>query len=65
MIVSFFALGFILLFPKEIIGNFILYIANFFKGNYLVIEKLTDIASGFLYEGMGRQTYGRLQLYLT
>lgn len=64
MIASFFALVFILIFPKDIIGNIILNIAHLFKGSYVVREKLTDFARGFLGEGMGVQTYGRLQKYL-
>ena len=65
IIASFFALVFILIFPKDIIGNIILNIAHLFKGSYVVREKLTDLASGFIGEGMGMQIYGRLQRYLT
>lgn len=63
-IIEFLVLIFILIFPKEIIGKFILQIAYLFEDNNIIRMKFIDLASSFLGGGMREQTAGRVQLYL-
>lgn len=56
---------FILLFPKEIIGYFLIDVANLFESNNVLSTKFLDLAQGFISESFGTQTSGRAQLYLS
>ena len=64
-LIASFLLIFILVFPKEIIGQGILQLAFLFGEERVIGEKLIDFASSFLQNEMGEQTAGRFQLYLT
>ncbi|MGM7634652.1 hypothetical protein [Bacillus sp. Hm123] len=55
---------FLLFFPKELIGYFLLDIAELFRENDTLNTKLSDLAQGFIGSGAGEQTAYRSELYL-
>ena len=56
---------FLLIFPQALIGEFFLKIADIFSNNYILSEKITDLAVNFLQESRSGQTGNRIDLYLT
>ncbi len=61
VILSFF---FFLIFPKELIGYFLIDVASLFETNNVLSAKFMDFAQGFLGDSVGSQTSARTQLYL-
>lgn len=55
----------LLLFPKELIGFFLIDIAKVFNFNQVISTKFLDLAQMFIDDAVGSQTSGRFQLYLT
>ena len=58
----FFGLLFLLVIPKNVIGDCIMKITRLFEGN-VIGEKFTDLADVFLNNGLGGQTGARIGLY--
>jgi hypothetical protein len=55
---------FLILFPKEIIGYFLIDVSHLFGTNGVISTKFLDLAQGFVSESVGSQTSTRGQLYL-
>lgn len=58
------AFFFLVLFPKELIGHFLIEAATLFESNDVISNKFTDFAQGFISESFGSQTSTRSHLYL-
>jgi len=61
IILSFF---FFVIFPKELIGYFLIDVALLFENNTVISTKFMDLAQGFVSDSVGSQTAARSQLYL-
>lgn len=60
-----FAVFLLIFFPRELIGSFLVNIADLFQTNETIRVKFLDFAQGFLSESTGSQTSYRFQLYLS
>jgi len=55
----------LLIVPQYLMGELLLKVADLFKYNYILNEKITDLAMNFFQDSQGGQTSRRIELYLS